>query len=389
MLDFTYYAPTKVFFGKDKHKAVGEIIRGYGFEKIMMMYGKGSIKKSGLYDEVIESLNAAEISVVEVGGVDPNPNLNFVKNAIEIARNTEVEMILAVGGGSVIDAAKFTAAGTFYNGDPWGFPTRKATPERALPVGTILTIAAAGSEMSSSAVITNQELNMKRGFNSELNRCLFSICNPELTYTLPPYQTACGVVDMMAHTMERYFTLCEPTPLTDSIAESILKSIINAGKILVSDPENFEARATVMWASSLAHNDLTGCGRENFLAVHQLEHALSGEDESIAHGAGLAVLFPAWGRYMYKANSSRFADFARNVWGVTESDDEKAAYLGIEAMAKFFRSLGMPSTLREFGIEKKDIPRLCELCTFGRTRTIKSYIEMDYEVIREIFESCY
>ena len=389
MLDFTYYAPTKVIFGKDKHNEVGNIVRSYGFKKIMMMYGKGSIRKSGLYDDVTESLKNAEIDVVEVGGVDPNPNLNFVKKAVKIARDTNVEMILAVGGGSVIDAAKFTAAGTYYNGDPWDFPTRKATPENALPVGTILTIAAAGSEMSSSAVITNQELNMKLGFNSELNRCLFSICNPELTYTLPPYQTACGIVDMMAHTMERYFTLCEPTPLTDGIAESILKSVIKAGKVLVNDPKNYEARATIMWASSLAHNDLTGCGRENFLAVHQLEHALSGEDETIAHGAGLAVLFPAWGRYMYKANVSRFASFARNVWDIDEADDEKAALLGIAEMAEFFKSLGMPSTLHELGIKKDDIDRLCDLCTFRKTRTIKNYIEMDYDVIKEIFESCY
>lgn len=389
MLDFTYYAPTKVIFGKGKHKEVGEIIKGYGFSKIMMMYGKGSIKKSGLYDDVMDSLKNTEINVVEVGGVDPNPNLNSVKKAVDIARETGVEMILAVGGGSVIDTAKFTAAGVYYDGDPWDFPTRKATPEKALPVGTILTIAAAGSEMSSSAVITNQELNMKRGFNSELNRCLFSICNPELTYTLPPYQTACGIVDMMAHTMERYFTLGSPTPLTDSIAESILKSIINAGKVLTHDPENYEARATVMWASSLAHNDLTGCGRENFLAVHQLEHALSGEDEKIAHGAGLAVLFPAWGRYMYKANVERFAGFARRVWDVTEADDEKAALMGIEAMSSFFKSLDMPTTLREFGIMKDDIDRLCDLCTFGNTRTVKSYIEMDYNVIKDIFESCY
>ena len=389
MLDFTYYAPTKVYFGKDKHKAVGEIINGYGFKKIMMMYGKGSIKKSGLYFDVTTSLKTAGIAFVEMGGVDPNPNLNFVKNAVQIARNEKIEMILAVGGGSVIDAAKFTAAGAFYDGDPWDFPTRKAIPEKALPVGTILTIAAAGSEMSSSAVITNQELNMKRGFNSDLNHYLFSICNPELTYTLPPYQTACGVVDMMAHTLERYFTLCEDTPLTDAIAESILKSIIKAGKTLISDPENYEARATVMWASSLAHNDLTGCGRENFLAVHQLEHALSGEDESIAHGAGLAVLFPAWGKYMYKANISRFAGFARNVWDINESDDEKAALLGIESMADFFKALGMPSTLREFGIKKEDIDRLCDLCTFGNTRSVKSFIQMDYKVIKEIFESCY
>ncbi len=389
MLDFTYHAPTKVHFGKEKHKHIGEIIEGYGFKKIMLMYGKGSIKKSGLYNEISEALNNSEICFVEMGGVDPNPNLNFVRNAVKIAKAEKVEMILAVGGGSVIDAAKFTAAGAHYNGDVWDFPTRKATPENALPIGCVLTIAAAGSEMSSSAVITNQELNLKRGFNSEFNRCLFAICNPELTYTVSSYQTSCGIVDIMAHTMERYFTLCEPTDLTDRIAESILKAVIDAGKVLINDPKNYEARATVMWASSLSHNDLTGCGRENFLAVHQLEHALSGEYESIAHGAGLAVLFPAWGRYVYKANTSRFAQFARRVWDIEESNDEKAAISGIEAMTDYFKTLNMPTTLREFGIKKDDIDRLCELCTFGNMRTIKSYIEMNYKVIREIFESCY
>jgi len=242
--------------------------------------------------------------------------------------------------------------------------------------------------MSSSAVLTNMELNMKRGFNSKFNRCKFAICNPELTYTVSKYQTSCGIVDIMAHTMERYFTVCPPTELTDSIAEGLLKSVVSAGRKLMENPEDYDARATVMWASSLSHNDLTGCGRENALAVHQLEHALSGEFDHVAHGAGLAVLFPAWARYVYKYNIGRFAQFARNVWGVDETDDEKASVKGIEKMEEFFLFLEMPLRLKCFGIEKSSCERLADLCTSGKTRTVKSYIDMDYSVIKEIFESC-
>lgn len=389
MLDFIYYAPTKVYFGKEKHKQVGEIIKGYGYKKIMMQYGQGSVKATGLYDEVMDSLKAHDIEVVEMGGVEPNPKLTFVKEAIELARAEQVEMILAVGGGSVIDSCKYTAAGAMAECDPWDFPTKKATPAKALPVGCILTLAAAGSEMSSSAVVTNMELNMKRGFNSDWNRCQFAICNPELTYTVNKYQTACGIVDIMAHTMERYFTVCDPTDLTDRIAESLLVSVSEAGKVLMDNPKDYEARATVMWGSSLAHNDLTGCGRENFLAVHQLEHALSGEFDRISHGAGLAVLFPAWAKYVYRHNIPRFAQFARRVWGVTEADEEKAALQGILAMENYFASLGMPVRLNAFDIEKDCTGRLAELCTFGRQRTVKSFVELGYDEIKAIFDSCY
>lgn len=389
MLDFTYYAPTKVYFGRDKQKEVGEIVKGYGFTKIMMQYGKNSIKKSGLYDQVMASLKESGIEVVEMGGVEPNPKITFVREAVKIAREEKVQMILAVGGGSVIDSCKYTAAGAAGDCDPWDFPTRKSTVTKALPVGCILTLSAAGSEMSSSAVITNLELNMKRGYNSDFNRCLFAVCNPELTYSVNEYQTACGIVDIMAHTMERYFSVCDPTDLTDRISESLLKAVADAGKVLMEDPCNYEARATVMWASSLSHNDLTGCGRENFLAVHQLEHALSGEYDRIAHGAGLAVLFPAWARYVYKYNISRFAQFARRVWDVTEEDDEKAAAEGIEKMAEYFVSLKMPAKLRDFDVEEGCEARLAELCTFGKQRAVKSYIQMDYDHIKAIFESCY
>lgn len=389
MLDFIYNTPTKVYFGKDKHLLVGDIIKQLGYSKIMMQYGKDSIKKSGLYDQVMSSLKNNGIEVVEMGGVEPNPKVEFVRNAIEVAKKEKVEFILAVGGGSVIDSCKCTALGVKANVDVWDFNTGKAIPQDALPVGCILTISAAGSEMSNSAVLTNLSENRKKGCSTEFNRCQFAICNPELTYSVGKYQTACGVVDIMSHTMERYFTVCPDTMLTDSIAESILKSVIYAGKIAITEPNNYEARATLMWASSLSHNGLTSCGRENYLAVHQLEHAVSGEYDSVAHGAGLAVLFPAWARYVYKYNLSRFAQFAKNVWQVKGDDQELVAKQGIEKMAEYFESLGMPTRLSQFGIEKGKEGRLADLCTLNKTRQVKSYIPLGYDQIKQIFESCY
>ena len=388
MLNFEFYAPTKVYFGKDTHHKIGEIISGYGYKKIMLQYGKGSVKKSGLYDEIITSLNANDITVVDFGGVEPNPKIEFVRDAIAVAKQEKVELILAVGGGSVIDAAKYTALGSVSEYDVWDFVTGKQKPTSALPTGCVLTLAAAGSEMSASAVVSNMSINMKRGFTSELNRPLFAICNPELTYTVSPYQTACGVVDIMSHTIERYFTPCEPTDLTDQIAESILRSVISAAKVVMEKPDDYEARATIMWASSLSHNNLTGCGRINALPVHQLEHALSGEFDHVAHGAGLAVLFPAWARYVYTHDISRFAQFARRVWDVNELDDKKAAEAGISAMADFFKSIGMPTTLADFDIETGSIDRLADLCTFGNTRTVKSTIELGLDEIKDIFKIC-
>lgn len=388
MLDFIFNAPTTVYFGKDKEKQVGQIIKDFGYKKIMMQYGKGSIKRSGLYDTVMNSLSENGIEVVEVGGVEPNPKLDFVYNAIKIAKENKVQLILAVGGGSVIDSCKYTALGAMTDDDVWDYAMAKKKPEKALPVGVILTHSAAGSEMSNSAVITNMALNMKKGCSTELNRCKFAIMNPELTYSLSEYQTACGIVDIMAHTMERYFTVCADTELTDSIAESLLKSVISAGKTLLENPRDYNARATIMWASSLSHNGLTGCGRENYLAVHQLEHALSGEFDFVAHGAGLAVLFPAWAKFIYKYNLPRFARFARNVWGVEESDEEKSARMGIEKMSEFFASLSMPLSLSDFNIGKENIDRLADLCTYNKTRTIKSYIQLGHEEIKQIFNIC-
>lgn len=389
MENFIYNTPTKVFFGKGEEKQVGEIIKGYGYKKVMVQYGKGSAKKSGLLSIVFSSLKENGIEWVEMGGVEPNPKIEFVRKAIKVAKEERVEFILAVGGGSVIDSCKYTALGAKSECDVWDFAMGKEKPLDALKVGSVLTMSAAGSEMSNSAVITNLALNMKKGCSTELNRCLFAICNPELTYSVSKYQTACGVVDIMSHTLERYFTDHPDTEPTDSIAESILKSVMDAGTVAVNNPCDYDARATIMWASSLSHNGLTACGRENYLAVHQLEHALSGEYDFVAHGAGLAVLFPAWGKWIYKKAPKRFARLARNVFDVSETDDEKAALLGIEKMSEYFKSIGMPTSLREFNIERESIDRLSELCTYGKTRTVKSYVPLGYDEIKEIFELSY
>ena len=389
MLDFIYNTPTKVYFGRDKQKEVGKIIKEYGFDTIMLQYGKNSIKSNGLYDQVMTSLAENGIKVVEMGGVEPNPKHTFVREAAKVAKENNVQMILAVGGGSVIDSSKFTALSAANDCDVWDIAMGRVQVTKTIPVGCILTMSAAGSEMSSSAVVTNMEENMKKGFGSELIRCLFAIENPELTYTVSKYQTACGVVDIMMHTMERYFTTCEPTDLTDRIAESILKAVKDAGSVAIEKPDDYNARATIMWGSSVSHNGLTSCGRSSYLAVHQLEHALSGEYDHVAHGAGLAVLYPAWCRYVYKKDIKRFAQLARRLWDVVEQDDEKAALMGIQAMEKYFKSIGMPSKLGEFGIEKDCIHRLATLCTFGGKRKINGYIDLDTEEVKTIFEMAF
>ncbi len=388
MLNFIYNTPTKVYFGKGTQKEVGKILKEYGYTKIMMQYGKNSIKKSGLYDEVVTSLNENGIKFIEMGGVEPNPKLEFVREAVKVAKSENIELILAVGGGSVLDSSKATALGAKYDGDVWDIFIGKHTPTDALATACILTHSAAGSEMSMSAVISDLSINMKKGCGTELNRCKFSILNPELTYTVSKYQTACGIVDMMTHTLERYFTNLPDTELTDSIAEGILKSIVKAGLVVIDNPTDYDARATLMWGSSLAHNGLTSCGRENYLAVHQLEHAISGVFDEVAHGAGLAVLYPAWAKYVYKYNVKRFARIARNVWDVVEENDEIAAVKGIEKMQEFFIKIGMPSSLKDFNITAESIDKFVELTTAKGSRTVKSYIPLGEKEVKEIFELC-
>lgn len=390
MKNFQYYAPTRVYFGKGEYLRIGTLLAERGVKKIMLHYGGGSVIQTGVLEKVCLSLKNSGIDYVSFGGVKPNPVLSHVKKGIEICRKEGVELVLALGGGSVIDSAKAIAAGTLADHDPWLFFLKEATPHAALPTAVILTLAASGSETSSSAVITNEESGLKRGYNTEFNRPLFSILSPELTFTLPPYQTACGIVDIMMHTLERYITKKDAFEPTDSIAEAILKSVIDAGRRAIAVPDDYEARATLMWAGSLSHMDLTGLGREYFMISHQLEHEISGKFPAVAHGAGLAVVFPAWCRYVYRENIPAFCRFANRVWGIEPDDNnpEKCALAGIDATEKFFAEIGMPTRLRELGIGEDAIEDMAVKCTHFGKRTLPSLIVCDKAEIMDIYRLC-
>ena len=389
MEQFSFYTPTKVIFGKGVQSQVGAVIKSYGFKKILFHYGSGSIKKSGLYDQIVASLRENGIEFVELGGVQPNPKLSLSRKAAQLCIDEKVEMILAVGGGSVLDSSKSAAAGAANHCDPWEFSSGARVLEKSLPVGAVLTIAAAGSEMSDSCVITNEEGWLKRGFNSNHNRPLFAIMNPELTYTVSKYQTACGVTDIMMHTLERYFCMNGDVALTDHLAEGLLRSVIEAGKVVMDKPDDYEARATLMWASSLSHNGLTGCGRNFMMRCHQIEHELSGMYDRVAHGAGLAVIFPAWAKYIYKNEKAlpRFCQFAQRVWGIEMDFEhpERTALAGIEACENFFKSLGMPVRLSELNVDDTKFDEMAEKCTFFGKRVLKDYILLGKTEIIDIY----
>ena len=340
MKDFNFYAPTRVVFGRESEEKLPQLIQQQGGKKVLVHYGGGSARRSGLLDKVEKMLKDAGIAYVELGGVVPNPLLSKVREGIELCRREQVDFILAVGGGSVIDSSKAIGYGVGYEGDVWDFWDGKAVPEACLPIGVVLTIPAAGSEMSSSCVITNDDGMLKRGVNSDLCRCKFAIMNPERTYTLPPYQTAAGATDIMMHTMERYFSKYEDAILTDAIAEALLRTVKEATPVVLGNPEDYTHRAAIMWASSLSHNDLTECGTEKDFACHKLEHELSGLF-GVTHGAGLAALWGSWARYVMDKHVARFEKFARNVMGV------EGALEGIEATERFFRSIGMPVNIPE------------------------------------------
>lgn len=388
MVNFEYFTPTKVVFGKKAEEKTGELIKAQGCKKVLVHYGGNSAKKSGLLNRICASLDKQGISYVTLGGVVPNPHLSKVHEGIEFCKKEGVDFILAVGGGSVIDSGKAIGYGVANEGEVWDFYAKKRIPEACLPVGAVLTIAAAGSEMSDSSVITNEEGWLKRGCNNNLCRCRFAVMNPELTYTLPPYQTASGCVDIMMHTMERYFTGEEDTALTDGIGEALLRTVMESAQTLIQDPENYNARAQVMWASSLSHNGLTGCGTVGDWSCHQLEHELGGMFD-VAHGAGLAAVWGSWARYVYKEKPERFAQFAVNVMGVTNdfSDPEKTALMGIRKMEEFYRSIQMPTNIRELGVEltEEQIQELAYKCSFMDQRTIGQFKVLSRKDMEEIY----
>lgn len=352
MNNFTYYTPTKVVFGKDTQNQVGALVSQMGCKKVLLHYGGQSAKKSGLLDQIEASLQEYNIHYVSLGGVVPNPRLSLVYKGIELAKQENVDFILAVGGGSVIDSAKAIGYGVANQGDVWDFYDRKRHATACLPIGVVLTIAAAGSEMSDSSVITKEDGGIKRGYSNDICRPKFAIMNPELTLTLPDYQTACGCTDILMHTLERYFPAGDHLELTDTIAESVMKTVMKNAKILKGNPQDLKARYEIMWAGSLSHNGLTGCGIiGNDFATHGLEHELSGMFD-VAHGAGLAAVWGSWARYVYKDVLPRFVRFAVEVMNVPkEGTDEEIAIKGIEALEEFFREIGMPTSIHQLGYD--------------------------------------
>ncbi len=370
MIDFDYVNPTRIIFGHKAEDKIADVLQGYGFKKALIVYGGGSIKRSGLYQNVINKLDWKGISHVEVSGVKPNPDRRFVLLGRDLARNENVDCVLAIGGGSVIDVAKGIAAGYYYDGDPFDFNLHKAVPKKCLPVGSILTIASAGSESSDSCVISDEEKHIKSGFNTPLNRPLFTIEDPELTYSVSPYQTAVGITDIMMHSLERYFNKSESEMLSDAWALSLCKDVMSHGLGALKNPESYDDRAALMLDSSLSHDGLTALGKKAPFVVHPLEHGLSGYKEDVAHGAGIAICYLGWARYVYKKDTEKFARLARVLFNVDVEDDEKAAIMGIRAMRDFYVSIGMPTSLEEVGITENELPILASLVSGNGTRVI-------------------
>ncbi len=387
MDNFTFYSPTYFDFGRDTELHVADLIGRYGGTRVLMHYGGGSIKKSGLYDRVMDVMREADLTVYELGGVVPNPRSGLVYQGIELAKREKIDFVLAVGGGSTIDSAKAIAAGAMYDGDFLDFYRGEAKIKKALPVGTILTIAAAGSEGSPNTVITDEKRLVKTGTKSDLLRPKFSILDPALTTTLPPYQTAAGATDIMIHVCERYFSNTKDVEITDRLCEAILKTIIYEAPRALADPADYEARANIMWAGMLAHNNVCGVGRVQDWASHHIEHELSAQYD-VTHGAGLAVIAPKWMRHVIKTNPHKVALFATRVWDVepVDGDDVATAIKGIEAFEAFLRQIGMPCSITEIGGREEDIELMTDRLLSGR-ETEGNYVKLTREDIISIYQS--
>ena len=380
MENFVFQNETKIIFGRGYEDRVGEEIKRYG-RRVLLHYGGKSIKESGLYKKILKYLEASGLDLVELPGVQPNPILGLVEKGIEICREEKLDFILAVGGGSVIDSAKAIAVGVPYEKNVWDFYSGKADAKSSLPVGVVLTLPASGSEASSSSVITNEDGLYKRYYEAEILRPKFAILNPETTFTLPSFQTACGAVDIMAHVMERYFTNAKNVELSDKLCEATLKTVINNTPIALQEPEDYNARAEIMWAGTVAQNDLLGRGRIEDWGSHDIEHELSAI-YGIAHGEGLAVVIPAWMKYVYKNDINRFAQFAERVWNIEPDfwNMEKTALAGITKTEEYFRSIGLPTSLKEIGIDEKKFEDMAVKCT--KVGSVGNFVKLQkYDVL--------
>ena len=387
MNNFTYHAPTDFVFGKNAEDQVAVMLQKYGAKKVLIHYGGGSVIKSGLLDRVEKYITDANIPYVKLGGAQPNPVDTLVYEGIDLCKKENIDFILAVGGGSAIDSAKAIATGALYDGDFWDFFDGKPV-EKALKVATILTIPAAGSESSDSMVISktqNVEVPLKRGSGGKAVVPVFSLLNPELNYTLPAFQTACGVSDIMAHVMERYFTTTQGVDLTDRLCESILQTVIQWAPVAVKEPNNYIARANITWAGTIAHNNSCGLGRDTDWASHKLEHELSALYD-VAHGAGLAVIFPAWMTHVYTTDLDRFVQFATRVWGVAcKGNKEETALAGIAAIKDFFTSIGLPINFEELGAKAEDIEKLTDMVMFNQGESFGGFKKLFRDDAKAIY----
>lgn len=385
MINFEFVSPTKIFFGENQEENVGKIIKSYGFKNILFHYGTSSIFKSGLYDKVVNSLKENQINFIPLGGVTPNPKISLVREGVKIVKENNIEFILAVGGGSVIDSAKAISHGAKVDFDPWKFFTQEEKSQSCLPVGVILTLSAAGSELSNSCVISNTDINVKNGFNTDLNRPLFAIMNPKLTYSVSKYQTACGIVDILMHTLERYFNDEQNTYFADEMAYGIIKSTIKAGLIAYENPEDYDARATLMIASSYSHNGLTGLGNKFYFTVHKLEHILSGLYDEVAHGAGLAILFPAWAKYTKDIFKQKWINLG-NTLNITSSSEEELIDNTILYFENLFKNINMPIRLEEVNVFEKDFDNFATRATKNNTVKVVGVKQLDKEDVLNILK---
>ena len=386
MENFQFYSPTEFVFGKDSEDKAGDLVKKHGGSNVLIHYGGGSAIKSGLLDRVKNSLEKSGVKYIELGGVKPNPRDTLVYEGIDLCRKEGIDFILSVGGGSVIDSSKAIALGVPYDGDFWDFYSGLARPVKALPVGTVLTIAAAGSEGSGDSVITKEDGGFKRGTGSDLIRPRFSILDPQLTCTLPPYQTACGATDIMAHVFERYFTNTTDVEITDRLCEAVLLTMVKETPVVIADPNNYQARANIMWAGTVAHTNIVGVGREQDWNSHGIEHELSALYDC-AHGAGLAVIMPAWMEFVYKHNPLRFAQAATRIWGcqMDFENPEVTALEGIKRFRSFLHSIGMPINFEELGAREEDIPALVDKFGIGSGKT-GGFVHLSAEDITEIYK---
>ena len=389
MIDFDFVSPTKLYFGSNKEQLIGNICLENGYKRVLIVIGQGSVKRNGLLARVLASLDEAGIKYQILEGVRANPTIELCHKGIEEAQRFVPNLILAIGGGSVIDTAKNIAVGYFYPGDSFDFNLHKVKPKRALPVGVILTIAASGSELSNSCVIQDDTKQIKRGFNDDLIRPVFAIENPKITYSVSKTQTAYGVVDIMMHTLERYFNGSSDNEPADGFAEALLKSVIKAAKVVIKDPTDYDSRAVLMLMSSLSHNDLTSIGKGKMLFVHQLEHAVSGVYPEVAHAAGLSVLFLGWAKYYVNYDVDKFNSLAANVFNLHKSNKIDNAKAGIQEIEKLFTLLEMPKSFKDLGIDNPDFTLLTNLVTDNGNKVINHPKKnMDQDVVMTIFKSC-